>query len=90
MATLAMWLLPQLVYVKRVEVIRGISRVLFSEERGPSTEPGQPGRPLALLAVEALGQLVDGFPGPDKYANEENIAPARKWMEEHPDARVKN
>ena len=77
--------LHELAYIRQDAATKELVRYLMSDERLPGVEPRDPGVKLALGALQALVECIDGFPiKKDKYGEytDEQIIAAREWAKE--------
>jgi hypothetical protein len=83
---------PELAYIRQEAATRELVRHLMSEERLPGVKPGDPGGKIAVNALHALAESIEGFPiMTDRHGEytEEQITTARKWVREQKELELK-
>ena len=83
---------PELAFLRHADGLKSLTGFLASDARLPGTKPSDPGPKVALRALTAMAEVVEGFPVAADLTHTytaEQLAAARKWVKDQKELKWK-
>jgi len=83
---------PELAFLRHADGLKSLTGFLESDARLPGAKPADPGPKVALRALTAMAEVVEGFPVKADLTHtytDAQLAAARKWVKEQKELKWK-